>query len=122
MQALLLIAHGSRRHESNQEVFELVDALKQKLNSRFDILQACFLELCEPSIGDAIDKLVANGALDITVMPYFLNQGRHVTEDVPHEIMVKQSQYPNLTIKTLPYIGMVEEITDFLVKVITAEH
>ena len=118
MHGFLLIAHGSRRQASNDEVFAIIESLKPSLKSNFDIMQAAFLELCEPGIGSAIDDMVNKGAQKITVLPYFLNQGRHVTEDVPQEVMVKQSQYPGVTIKTLPYFGKSAQITDLLVKII----
>ncbi len=116
MQALLLIAHGSRLEASNNEVKELVESLKPKLQSQFGQIQAAFLELCEPDIGTAIDGLVSAGAKTITIMPYFLNQGRHVSEDVPHEITVKQSQYPDISLKMLPYFGSSVGIAELLVK------
>ncbi len=121
MRAFLLIAHGSRRTESNEEVFALIESLRPKLESSYDLLQAAFLELCDPGIGAAIDSLIEKGAQEIVILPYFLNQGRHVSEDVPHEILAKQSQHPDLTIKTLPYFGKASQITDIVVKLL-AKH
>ena len=118
MHSLLVIAHGSRLEISNNEVKDLVNSLKPQLESQFDKIQAAFLELCEPSIANAIDDLVLAGFTEITVMPYFLNQGRHVSEDVPHELDVKQSQYPNLSINLLPYFGSSNEITNMLSRII----
>jgi len=118
MQALLLIAHGSRLNASNNEVNELVQSLKPQLNSKFDLVKAAFLELCEPSIGSAIDEIIDSGGKNIVVLPYFLNQGRHVSEDVPGEIALKQSQYPNIIITTLPYFGRSEEIVGLLAKLV----
>ncbi|HAO23817.1 MAG TPA: cobalamin biosynthesis protein CbiX, partial [Methylophaga sp.] len=45
MKALLLVAHGSRRQRSNDEVIELAEKLKTECAQHYDIVQAAFLEL-----------------------------------------------------------------------------
>ena len=37
MNALIVLAHGSRREKSNQEVIDLVDSIRPGLGARFDI-------------------------------------------------------------------------------------
>ena len=54
MKALLLIAHGSRRQQSNDEVIELADKLKKNSVGQYDIIHAGFLELAETLIPDGI--------------------------------------------------------------------
>jgi sirohydrochlorin ferrochelatase len=51
MDALLLIAHGSRREASNDEVRELTRELVQKSKRKFSIVECAFLELAIPGIG-----------------------------------------------------------------------
>ena len=50
MHALLLIAHGSRRKESNDEVRKLSKKIIKNNNGEFDIFLCSFLELAEPLI------------------------------------------------------------------------
>ena len=76
MHALLMIAHGSRRDASNEEVRALADRIADQAAGEFDQLACCFLELAEPLIPNAIDQLVSEGASHITVFPYFLAIGR----------------------------------------------
>jgi len=54
MRALLIIAHGSRRAASNQEVIDLVGFLSTKTKDYLNIA-AAFLELATPSISESID-------------------------------------------------------------------
>jgi len=54
MKALLLIAHGSRRKQSNAEVLILADRLKQNCSEQYPIIHAGFLELAETLIPDGI--------------------------------------------------------------------
>ena len=45
MNALLLVAHGSRREQSNEEVRELAKTLHARCGDRFPVIHAGFLEL-----------------------------------------------------------------------------
>lgn len=118
MKALLIIAHGSRLRVSNEEVVALKDSLESILDGRFSMLKVAFLELCEPSISQAIGELVSSDASEITVMPYFLNQGRHVREDVPRELQAMRDRFPEITITSLPYFGRSELIPRLLKQII----
>lgn len=105
MKALLLIAHGSRRKQSNDEVVALTDRLKLNCSEQYQIIHAGFLELAKPSIPDGIKKCVDEGATSIVVLPYFLNSGRHVVEDIPHIVNDTKPHYPNIGIKIAPHLG-----------------
>ncbi len=116
MQALLLIAHGSRRQASNDEVRDLTNVLKQQADNEFSIVECAFLELAEPSIPEGITACVNKGANSVTVLPYFLSAGRHVTTDIPEELQKAQSIHPQLSIKTAPYLGLAQDISKILIR------
>ena len=86
MHALLLIAHGSRREASNQEVRELADEFERLVGDRFERVVPAFLELAEPDIPTGVDLCVEAGATSVTAVPYFLSAGRHVASDIPAEL------------------------------------
>ena len=114
MKSLLLVAHGSRRVESNTEIGTVAAALRERLQNQFVATQHAFLELAEPSIPDAIDALVADGSSEILILPYFLSAGRHVYEDIPAIISAKKQQHANVEITVAPYLGEVGDIIDVL--------
>jgi sirohydrochlorin ferrochelatase len=111
---LLLVAHGSRRQASNDEVQQLRTTLQIKLRDRFEYVGCAFLELAEPSIPDAIQTCIDDGATGISVLPYFLAAGRHVTEDIPAIVQTKKNQYPDIDIRILPYLGAAAGLIDLL--------
>ena len=111
---LILVAHGSRRVESNDEVRRLTATLHAKARRRFGGVSYAFLELEHPSIVEAIDAAVANGAREVIVLPYFLAAGRHVVEDIPREVETKQRQYPEVKFRIAPYLGTMDGIADLL--------
>ena len=113
MKALLLVAHGSRRKQSNNEVVMLADRLKKRTD-QYDIIHAGFLELAETLIPDGIKKCVDDGASSIVVLPYFLNSGRHVIEDIPEIVNHTKPSYAGIDIKIAPHVGASELMMDLL--------
>jgi len=115
MHALLLIAHGSRRQASNDEVRKLTKNLEQHTDDEFSIIECAFLELAEPSIPDGVTACVEKGAESVTVLPYFLSAGRHVVTDIPEELQKAKNQHPQVNIKTAPYLGAAQGISEILI-------
>lgn len=115
MKALLLIAHGSRRKQSNDEVVILAERLKLKCSEQYEIIHAGFLELAETLIPDGIKKCVDDGATSIVVLPYFLNSGRHVVEDIPNIVNDTKPHYPNINIKIAPHLGASDLMMELLI-------
>jgi sirohydrochlorin ferrochelatase len=112
--ALLVVAHGSRREASNDEVRSLSEQIAKQAGSDYDIVRSAFLELAEPSIPDGIQQCIDAGADEVVVMPYFLSAGRHVAKDIPEEVAPKQAQYPDKTIRIAPYLGAADGIAELM--------
>lgn len=115
MKFLLIIAHGSRRVVSNQEIYQLTQQL-QNMPSQFQQIRCAFLELAEPSIPDALEQCVQAGAQEIVILPYFLSAGRHVAEDIPEAVHSKQLVYPEVKMTLAPYIGQAPQLVELLLK------
>ena len=115
MNALLLIAHGSRRQASNDEVRNLAKTLSQNSAHDFGRIECAFLELAEPSIPEGVSACARQGAKSITILPYFLSSGRHVTVDIPAELEKAQRSNPQVQLKMAPYLGAAKEISDILI-------
>jgi len=116
MQILILLAHGSKRKESNLEIESLAKKIELFKLKEFEVVMPAFLEFEKPSITDAIDKCVRIGATKVTLLPYFLSAGVHITKDIPTEVEKSLQQNPNLKIKITDYFGSRDEIAEMLVK------
>lgn len=114
MKALLLIAHGSRRESSNQEIRDLAARLAARAGDRFGHVDCAFLEIAEPLIPDGIQRCIDAGADEVVVLPYFLSAGRHVVEDIPNDVAVKQAEQPGIDIRILTHLGASEGVIDLL--------
>jgi len=105
---LLLIAHGSRRAASNEEVKTVVERLRAASGDRFASIEAAFLELAEPSIEAGLKLLAGRGARHIVVMPYFLAAGTHVSGDIPEILVSFRAAHPEIRLSLKPHIGSAE--------------
>ena len=113
MKTLLVVAHGSRRQESNEEVRRLAAQLRD-FPSDYDRIEPAFLELAEPSIPDGLRKLIAAGSGKVVVLPYFLSAGRHVVDDIPNEVDTVRREFPEIPIHIAPYLGGAPDIAKLL--------
>lgn len=113
MKSLLVVAHGSRRQESNDEVREIAGRLSA-IENQYDRIDCAFLELADPSIPDGLRQLIAAGSDEVVVLPYFLSAGRHVVTDIPNEIEIVRNECPDVTIHLAPYLGSAPGIAKLL--------
>jgi sirohydrochlorin ferrochelatase len=117
MRALLVVAHGSRRQASNDEVGALASVLAARVADRYDYVREAFLEMAEPDIATGLQACVDAGAKQIDVLPYFLSAGRHVVTDVPEDVAKVATKYPDIEISILPYVGQVAGMVDLLAEI-----
>ncbi len=114
MKALLIIAHGSRREESNEEVRQLASRIAKNSGKTFAVVTSCFLEISSPPVDSAIANLADNGITEILILPYFLAAGSHVSNDIPRIIDREKENFPTLQFETLPHLGALPGISTLI--------
>ena len=92
--AYIIIAHGSRKQEGNEAFFEFVNKFRKAFPRRK--VQEAFLELAKPSIPEAIEKSIAQGADELFIIPMMLFPGRHVKEHIPAFIEAAKDKHPQV--------------------------
>ncbi len=112
--AILLLGHGSRAKEANDTLRNIAEAVSKK--GGWTLVKAAFLQIERPGIKEAIDEIVSKGVTEITVMPYFLYPGLHVTRDIPVEIEAVKAGYPALKIRIARNLGFDEKLVDMAVE------
>jgi len=114
--ALLVMVHGTPHPESNAEMYQVVEELKARPDAitRFPVIEVGFMECNEPSIPEAVDCCVAQGATHVVAVPYFLHTGTHVADDLPTLIEEAQARYPAVTFAMGDYIGLSPRLTDLI--------
>ena len=102
--AVLLIAHGSRRAEANDDLVRLAEILLAK--QLYPIVETSYLELVEPGIMAGAERCVAAGAGCVKLLPYFLSAGAHVTEDLERHRRELAERFPQVVFELCPPLGL----------------
>jgi sirohydrochlorin ferrochelatase len=102
---LCIIAHGSRRQASNDEVRRLGERVARLRAPGVDHVEVAFLELAEPSIPEGLSRCADQGASEIIVFPYFLAAGTHVAQDIPEAIAEFRRARPDIAVQLTPHLG-----------------
>ncbi len=73
-------------------------------------VEAGYLELAEPTIGQAFDTLVARGVQRVFVVPVLLFSAGHAKRDIPAAIQSAAARHPGIEIEFRPTFGLDEQI------------
>lgn len=112
--ALIIIAHGSRRAEANEEFFALVKQVSDAATGYTAVVPA-LLEQAPPTLLQACLSLPET-VQQIDVYPLFLNQGRHVEKDIPAQVVEVMEAMPEKTVRLLSYFGQSEGLSGLIVQ------
>jgi sirohydrochlorin ferrochelatase len=97
---MIVFAHGSSVESANRAVKDVTDQAARE--GGFALASAAFLELAQPDLAAAVERLLEQGADRIVVVPYFLTPGIHLTRDLPLLIRELNERHPNLSIDVTP--------------------
>ena len=96
-ESLLLVGHGTRDGGGLAEFQRLAALVRGRAAGRF--VEACYLELAEPTIAEGIARLAEAGAGQIIVAPVLLFAAGHVKRDIPAAVAEAASRFPELAIR-----------------------
>jgi sirohydrochlorin ferrochelatase len=115
VKAILLIDHGSRRHEAN-EMMDCMANLVQAMAGPDVIVRHAHMELAEPSIEAGVRNCVQAGATELTVFPYMLSPGKHSTGDIPRLVTAAAQAYPALHVHVTNAFGVHEKLAELILQ------
>lgn len=106
--ALILFAHGARDARWAMPFEAVASAVRQH---RPDLaVSLAYLEFMSPSLIDAAETAVAQGARRVQVVPLFLGAGGHVRKDLPVLMETLAARHPAVTFCLEAAIGEREEV------------
>ncbi|AVZ78384.1 cobalamin biosynthesis protein CbiX [Zoogloeaceae bacteirum Par-f-2] len=101
--AIILFGHGARDPEWAAPMRRMRARL---LQSAPDVrVELAFMEFMSPTLDQAVDAVVADGARAVTVVPIFLAQGGHLKRDVPLRVEAARRRHPGTDFTLAPVIG-----------------
>ena len=95
-QAILLVGHGSRDPEGNEELLAFAGRVREQLAGEYPVVETCFLEFAKPNIAQGIANCISGGATQVTVVPIILFGAGHSKLHIPHEIDEARERYPDV--------------------------
>ena len=110
--ALLLVDHGSKRAEANALLEEVATLLCAHWPGQR--VAVAHMELAAPSIGEAVDTLVAEGFRRIVIHPYFLGPGRHATQYIPQLALDAAARHTGLCVEITEPLGLHPALVDII--------
>jgi sirohydrochlorin ferrochelatase len=105
---LILVDHGSKRQAANDMLHDVVAMYKRITGEA--IVEAAHMELSDPTIEQAFDACVKQGAGRVIVHPYFLSPGRHSQSDIPRMVAEVAAKYPGIAFHVTAPLGLDEKI------------
>ena len=101
---IIVIDHGSRREESNRQLLDYVDLLKERAGYR--IVEPAHMEIATPDMAMAMNNCVRQGARYIVIHPWFLGPGRHWREHIPQLAAEAARPHPRLAYVITEPLGL----------------
>ena len=96
MTGIAVFAHGSSVESANEAVRIVVREMARRMPAG-QLIETTFLEGGQPSLSGGVERLLAEGATRIVVVPYFLTVGLHLKRDLPALIAQLREAHPELT-------------------------
>lgn len=112
MNGVLILAHGSRRKETETTLQKITAMVKEKITIPTEI---AYMEFSDQNIAHGLDQLVNKGIKNIKVVPYFLFSGIHILEDIPKELADYAHKHPEVNITMGNTLGADPRIADILI-------
>jgi len=108
MKAILLVGHGSRDFEGNEQVRQMIKQLKPQLDPSL-LIETCFLEFERPTIEQGILACVEKGASSIAIIPLMLLAAGHSKFHIPAAIDEGKLKFPHINFSYGRPIGIHKE-------------
>lgn len=103
---MLLVGHGTRSEQGKEE-FLRVAGLVAAAAAPIPV-EPAFLEFCQPTIRQAVGRLVEQGTQSIVVVPLLLFAAGHAKDDVPAAVAESLSKFgvaTDVTVAMAPHLG-----------------
>ena len=105
--AILLVGHGSRNREGNQEILHFAAQWRDRHPGWR--IETCFIEHAEVLLDAGLDR-AAHGARRVVTIPFILNAAGHVKMELPAAIERARQRHPGVAFACARHLGMGREI------------
>ena len=112
---IILFAHGSRDPLWSAPIEAVARRMRETAPAGVAV-SCAYLAFTAPSLPQAAARLIAQGALSLTVWPMFLGMGRHAREDLPRLLAALRHAHPGVPITQAATIAEHPAVLDALAR------
>jgi sirohydrochlorin ferrochelatase len=112
--ALVLVDHGSRFQAANDLLADVAKLVRDL--SGLERIYHAHMELAEPSIRQAFEAAVRDGATTVVYHPYFLSPGRHSMSDIPRMVAEAAQEFPGVAYCVTEPLGLHPKIGEVVLE------
>lgn len=110
MEAIILLAHGSRSPGACDAALQHAERLRAVYrNSRIEV---AFLNQIDPDLPKTLSECVASGINRVVIAPYFIVAGTLLSKELPPLVEQARSRYPMVDICVADPIGYDDSLTE----------
>ncbi|MEC9490170.1 MAG: CbiX/SirB N-terminal domain-containing protein, partial [Halanaerobiales bacterium] len=137
---LVVVSHGSKRQESNQEFKSFIQKLTQlnsetkkgkefgslsvmsdqaeaaDLSGQYAEIRGACLEFASPQLENVIEDLVKKGYDEFDILPLFIFAGYHVRQDIPERMEALKSNFEELEYEILEHPAAAADFANYIFK------
>jgi sirohydrochlorin cobaltochelatase len=114
--ALVLFAHGARDARWSVPLHALAAAIRAHAGQAS--VRTAFLELQSPTLLEALEAAVAEGARRIHVVPVFWAGAGHIENDLPPILAEFGARHPQVAVRALPVLSELPGLLDFVARTV----
>ncbi len=111
---IVVFAHGSRDARWRAPV-EAVAARAAALDPAAKV-ECAYLDMVEPDLVTAVERLVAAGVAAVRVVPLFLGVGKHLREDLPRLVDDLRGRHPGIQVTLREAVGEDPDVIELLAR------
>ncbi|RAK10564.1 CbiX protein [Halanaerobium saccharolyticum] len=136
---LVVVSHGSKRQESNQEFKDFIQELNEinseskngdefgslavvsdeigrssALSSQYAEIKGACLEFASPQLETVIEDLMKEGYEYFDILPLFIFAGYHVKEDIPERMQKLKNNFEELDYKILDHPAAADDFAPYI--------
>ena len=109
--SFLLIGHGSRNREGNEEILRFAAQWRERHPAWR--IEVCFIEHAEMLLNEGLDRAARN-ARRVIALPFILNAAGHVKMELPAALNAARLRHPTVHFDCMRHLGMGREIFSVL--------
>ena len=110
-ECILLIGHGSRQEEGNDEIRQFAAGLAHRRPEW--AIETCWIEFADPELDEGLDRAAAR-ADEVIAVPLILNAAGHVKLEIPEHLEAARQRHPGVRFACARHLGAGERVLDVL--------